>query len=68
MTQIKTLSFLRASPIIVRVGIMSACISLFFFFQEQQLHAKCNYLLTVKCAAVAIIVAIIASPIIWIAA
>ena len=69
MTQVKTLSFLRASPIIVRVGTTSACISLFFQQeQQQQLRAKCNYLFTVKCVAVGIIVAIIDSPIFWIAA
>ena len=67
MTQVKTLSFLRALPIIVRVGIMSACISL-FSQQKQQLRAKCNYSFTVKCVPVGIVVAITASPIFWIAA
>ena len=66
-TQVKTLSFLRASPVIVRVDITSACISL-FSQQHQRLRAKYNYLFTVKCVAVGIIVAIIASPIFWIAA
>ena len=60
-TQVKALSFLRASPIIVKVGITSACISL-FSQQQQQFRAKCNYLFTVKCVAVGIIVAIIDSP------
>ena len=46
----------------VRVGITSACISL-FSQQHQRLRAKCNYLFTVKCVAVGIIVAIIDSPI-----
>ena len=55
MTQVKTLSFLRASPIRVRVHITSACISL-FSQQQQQLRAKCNYLFTVKCVAVGIII------------
>ena len=67
MTQVKTLSFLRASPIIVRVGITSACISL-FSQQQQLLRAKSNYVFTVTCVAVFIIVAIIDSPIFWIAA
>ena len=66
MTQVKTLSFFRASPFIVRVGITSACISL-FSQQQQQLRAKCNYLFTVKCVPVGVVVAIIASPIFWIA-
>ena len=66
MTQVKTLSFLRASPNIVRVGIRSACISL-FSQRQQQLRAKCNHLFNVKCVAVGIIVAITDSPIFWIA-
>ena len=67
MTQVKTLSFLRASPNIVRVGITSGCISL-FSQPQQQLRAKCNHLFTVKCVVVGIIVAITNSPIFWIAA